>query len=1643
MSKYDVGLDRQANDPLNIMLDHIDPNATVLEFGCAGGRMTKYMHDHLNSRVYIVEYNKDDYEQAKEYAEDGVCGDIQQFEWVEKFATVKFDYIIFADVLEHLYCPETVLEKASTLLKEDGIVWISVPNIAHNDIILNLYENKFQYTSTGLLDDTHIRFFTYESLKNMCEKLKLKPIYIDCISVPTNCTEQRINEIVHDNDFLELLDKRETGEIYQYVIGVGKKTSVQHEMLEIENKIDERTSTVIRNVFFDKGNGFDGNNYLSLRAFRKENVFSEKIEVSKDVVRVRFDPVEKIPCIIKNLRVFTDNGENIRIETNAEYKDKQYNFRNFDAQIIATLDKAAKWIVFAGNIEYTYNIMPTNTAIVRKLKNEVFNYEKQIEKLTQKLTQLEKEKEEESKVHSNQIQELNCELKRNTLQNEFKQKLSKQIKEEQHTLLKKYQEELEKQNGEICRLQGEVDIFSKKYNEIVNSNTWKGTEKLRRIADNVKQYSKRKNIENNIISTVLKNNDNVRPSMDRTWRYDSDINLSENPMVSIIVPNYNHEPYLRDRLNSIYSQTYKNYEVILLDDCSTDDSRNVLLEYAELYADRTKVAFNSENCGKVFRQWDKGLELAKGDLIWIAESDDYCEANFLETMVPLLKHKSIMLAFARSVFVQDGKKVWSTEEYLNGLSNLKWDKPFTMTANDWVDLGFSRKNIIPNVSSAVFRNVGRFSEETNPIWEQMKLCGDWTFYLNLIKGGCVSYTNKTTNYYRVHDSSTSLNVQKSDNYYKEQCEVSKYIVKNYNVNIKVFNDVLIDLKEHYKAIRQVANGDIVENFYNIEDIKKDTLRRHPNILIGFYSMQYEMKNIYLVHLANAMKKNGLAVTAVDFQIEEKDDRAEKLLDLSIPVVKAKSFDDFSQIVSRLGGEIICSDHPTINDAISLWIDNNSDLKCKKVTIEFEKSEDENLVNYNDLIDRIISTNTSIIYSKNKELQFVKKTIEESGLFDKEFYRTLYFDSVKNETDLIEHYIKIGEKENYDPSANFDTAFYKSSVTGLQESGLNALYHYIVYGKNEMRSPVDLNRKLKNSKGELYRGYRELKRSYEKVEGKINLLTGGTLLGETVAQIKMMMNISFDVRLKILVEKNNLELEEKLKRRIEQEKYPFVIEIICIDAYTPNKENSGNAIRGYIWNTCGLKEQMIMEILPYIVYCADETLNEVIINYDCWTHGMMYSVAELYDRTQFDAIVPINQCIVLESIWQKLNVKNNEVLVSNLFDMGLGGKILQIYCSMANQWKQSDGIELKNRDKKNIMISIYSLSYGGGEIMPIRLANQLKAMGQSVLVHVYDSTLEIKKVRKMLDVEIPILRLNDEQEMSVALTQYKIDVINTHHQTLQSFFGRVLNENPRLNAKIRHVATSHGMYNAFSTDDMKYILDNLKNTVDCWTYVADKNVEPFKGVGAYNSEKFIKIPNGIESPCIHPMKRSDLGIADDAFVFCLASRAIAEKGWKEAIEAVKEARIETGKDIHLILAGDGPIYRELIGKSVESYIHLLGFIDNPCDYYAISEAMLFPSYYASESAPLSLIEALQCGIPVIASNIGDIKQMITCEYGMAGSVFNLSNWNVPIELLVEQMRQMIMNQKFYCQCVKCAKIKAKEFGIEVIAKKYLKAFNIKN
>lgn len=390
------------------------------------------------------------------------------------------------------------------------------------------------------------------------------------------------------------------------------------------------------------------------------------------------------------------------------------------------------------------------------------------------------------------------------------------------------------------------------------------------------------------------------------------------PKVSVIVPNYNHAQYLRKRLDSIYSQTYRNIEVILLDDFSTDESMLILQEYQKKYAASTKLVANDENSGGVFNQWRRGFTLASGELVWIAESDDYCDSNFLENLVGFFENSAVMLSFCRSDFVdsESEKTCWTTEEALSDLGTELWRKTFIRSAHWLVNYGWGVKNIIPNVSSAVIRNPKNLPLLDDNSWKNLRLCGDWIFYLNLVRGGLVAYSPHVTNYYRQHSQNTSILAHRTDTYYSEHEIVARWILSLYKIekNILILHEKSLYI--HWCTWRGFDNDVDFEKLFNISRITETAQVRQPNLMMFTYSLVAGGGETFPIILANELKRNGWPVTFFNCNVIKTVAGVREMLDPNIPLLEIDGIQHIGGICDDMGIELMHSHHAWVDITIS-------------------------------------------------------------------------------------------------------------------------------------------------------------------------------------------------------------------------------------------------------------------------------------------------------------------------------------------------------------------------------------------------------------------------------------------------------------------------------------------------------------------------------------------------------------------------------------------------------------------------------------------------------------------------------------------------------------------------------------------------------
>jgi len=169
MSSPRVTFDATPGSTHELVVGLVPPRARVLEFGCASGYMSRVLKTRLGCRVVGVELFAESAEQALPHCERLLIGDVETMDLGATLGGERFDAILFADVLEHLRQPEAVLRRLRPLLAEGGVVVASLPNVAHASVRLALLGGEFRYADGGLLDRTHVRFFTRESIEDLFE----------------------------------------------------------------------------------------------------------------------------------------------------------------------------------------------------------------------------------------------------------------------------------------------------------------------------------------------------------------------------------------------------------------------------------------------------------------------------------------------------------------------------------------------------------------------------------------------------------------------------------------------------------------------------------------------------------------------------------------------------------------------------------------------------------------------------------------------------------------------------------------------------------------------------------------------------------------------------------------------------------------------------------------------------------------------------------------------------------------------------------------------------------------------------------------------------------------------------------------------------------------------------------------------------------------------------------------------------------------------------------------------------------------------------------------------------------------------------------------------------------------------------------
>jgi glycosyltransferase involved in cell wall biosynthesis len=218
--------------------------------------------------------------------------------------------------------------------------------------------------------------------------------------------------------------------------------------------------------------------------------------------------------------------------------------------------------------------------------------------------------------------------------------------------------------------------------------------------------------------------------------------------VSVIVASYNYRAFLPRRLDSLIAQTYKNLEIIVIDDASTDGSLDILANYESNPIIR--IYKNKNNLGWVGTS-NLGAEFAKGDFIIFANCDDYCYSTMIEVLaLPLVNSSDVALSFCCSNLIDESGNIIGNDRKFRERSFLRKCSHDALLLSDEMLYFLCKSCVIPNLSATLIRRSAFF--DAGGFSHNFEVCSDWDLYMKIVNISPVFYIRQPLNYFRQHSN---------------------------------------------------------------------------------------------------------------------------------------------------------------------------------------------------------------------------------------------------------------------------------------------------------------------------------------------------------------------------------------------------------------------------------------------------------------------------------------------------------------------------------------------------------------------------------------------------------------------------------------------------------------------------------------------------------------------------------------------------------------------------------------------------------------------------------------------------------------------------------------------------------------------------
>ena len=217
--KYEYEIDLNGDSTGARIVRMMDKGKRVLELGAGPGSITKHLKNTCECSIVAIENDVDAIKKLPAYCEKVYNADLNAPDWPAVLESEdKFDVVLAADVLEHLYDPWAVLASMKGLLKEDGYIIVSLPHVGHNAVLACILDQDFEYQDWGLLDRTHIRFFAMKNIQSLFNSAKLKIKEAQFVVTQPELTEFSDRWRKLSNSLRSALASNKYGMVYQVVI---------------------------------------------------------------------------------------------------------------------------------------------------------------------------------------------------------------------------------------------------------------------------------------------------------------------------------------------------------------------------------------------------------------------------------------------------------------------------------------------------------------------------------------------------------------------------------------------------------------------------------------------------------------------------------------------------------------------------------------------------------------------------------------------------------------------------------------------------------------------------------------------------------------------------------------------------------------------------------------------------------------------------------------------------------------------------------------------------------------------------------------------------------------------------------------------------------------------------------------------------------------------------------------------------------------------------------------------------------------------------------------------------------------------------------------------------------------------------------